>query len=303
MRRLIIFLFILIRLGSYAGEFSINTENDLVFGTDSYYTHGSKFNYLHSDSFPIFDNIYKDKNKSTTFTIGQYIYTPRDKEATEPILNDRPYCGLLYLGIGLTARNNIWCDYWELDLGTVGPNSFAEESQNTIHKLVGSDEAMGWDNQIGNEFGFNLIYQKKYRWRYNNIFDLIPHAGACVGNFFDYINAGGAVRLGWNLPDDFGLVRMEPTARVMQNNWEWLSIYGYVDFDNRFVFHNITLDGNTFKDSQSIDKESYVMDFEYGVSLRIYSLSLTYGQNERSKEFIGQPKPESFSTAVITFLF
>ena len=288
----------------FADQFSINAENDFILGTDNYYTHGTKLNYLYDGSFSIFDGIYKDKNKSIVFTLGQYIYTPHDKKATEPILTDRPYCGLLYFGVGLMARDNFWCDYWELDLGTVGPDSFAEESQNTIHKWIGSAEAMGWDNQIKNEVGGDLIYQKKYRWRlFKDSFDFIPHAGACAGNFFDYVNGGGFARIGWNLPDDFGLMRMEPTARVMNGNWDWFSVFAYTECDNRYVLHNISLDGNTFKDSQSIEKEAYVRDFEYGVSTRIYLLSLTYGINDRTKEFKGQPHQESFATGVITFCF
>jgi len=289
---------------SLANEFSINVENDFIVGTDNYYTHGTRLNYLYDGSFPIFDNIYKDKNKSVNFSLGQYIYTPHDKKATEPILDDRPYCGLLYIGLSLLARDNIWCDYWEFDFGTVGPNSLAEESQNTIHKWIGSAEAMGWDNQIRNELGFNLIYQKKYRWRWNDTFDVIPHAGGCVGNFFDYANGGAFTRLGWNLPDDFGLVRMEPTARVMNGGfWDNFSLFGYAECDNRYVLRNISLDGNTWKDSQSIKKESYVRDFEYGISMKAFWLTLTYGQNNRTKEFSGQPHQESFATAVITFLF
>ena len=286
-----------------ADELSINAENDFIFGTDNYYTHGTKINYIWNGSFSIFDGTYKNKTKSTDFTLAQYIYTPHDKKATEPILSDRPYCGLLYFGVGLLARDSVWCDYWELDFGTVGPNSKAEESQNTIHKWIGSAEAMGWDNQIGNELGLNLIYQKKYRWRWNDTFDYIPHVGACAGNFFDYVNCGAFARLGFNLPDDFGLQRMEPTARVMKMNWDWVSIFAFAEFDNRYVFRNITLDGNTWKDSQSIDKEPYVRDFEYGASIRVYFLTLTYGQNARTKEFVGQPHQESFATAAITFSF
>lgn len=304
MKTIALIAIMLISSVAMADEFSISAENDFIFGTDNHYTHGTKLNYIWDGSFSVFDGVYKDRSKLTTFTLGQYIYTPHDKKATEPILTDRPYCGLLYVGLSLSARDNVWCDYWELDFGTVGPNSFAEESQNTIHKWIDSAEAMGWDNQIGNELGLDLIYQKKYRWRWDNTFDVIPHVGACVGNLFDYVNGGAFARLGFNLPDDFGIQRMEPTPRIFKTSW-WdnFSIFAFADCDNRYVLRNITLDGNTWKDSQSIDKESYVRDFEYGGSLRMFFLSLTYGQNARTKEFVGQPHPESFATAVITFSF
>lgn len=294
-------LFLFLLSYSLAGDFSIMAENDVVYGTDQHYTHGTRLSYLWDGSFSCFDHIYPDKNKSTQFSLGQYMYTPANKKETKPILNDRPYCGWLYGGFALFARDASWCDSWELDFGTVGPNSKAKETQSLIHQWIGSDIAQGWDNQIGNELGLDLIYQKKYRWRWNNTFDIIPHIGGSAGNIFTYLNGGAFARLGYNLPDDFGLQRMEPTARVM--NMDWFSIYAYADCDNRYVVRNITLDGNTCKESQSIDKEEYVRDFEYGVSTKIFFLSVAYGINDRTKEFKGQPHQDKFVTGVITFLF
>lgn len=302
--RLIVALLCLLASFSLADSFSTSIENDVIVHTDKYYTHGTRFSYLWEDSFSLFDGVYVGKEKSTQFSLGQYMYTPKDKDSTEPVYGDRPYCGWLYGGFALFARDEYWCDSWELDIGTVGPNSLADKTQKLIHKWTGSKMPMGWDNQIDNEVGADLIYQKKYRYRAWDVFDIIPHAGGSVGNIFTYANGGGFARLGYNLPDDFGVQRMEPTARVMKKGagWlNWVGIYGYIDWDNRWVIHNITLDGNTFKESMSVDKEPYVMDTEYGVNVTIWRISFTYGANYRTKEFEGQPESETYGTAVISF--
>ena len=44
------------------------------------------------------------------------------------------------------------------------------------------------------------------------MFDIEPHYGATIGNIYDYANIGAMARFGFNLPRDYGPMRIEPTA-------------------------------------------------------------------------------------------
>jgi len=51
----------------------------------------------------------------------------------------------------------------EIQLGIVGPASFAEETQSLVHELLASQRPNGWDNQLKNEPGLAIIYERKLR--------------------------------------------------------------------------------------------------------------------------------------------
>jgi lipid A 3-O-deacylase len=64
---------------------------------------------------------------AVSFSIGQNIYTPEDLERSDLIQDDRPYAVITYLAIGLHSKNSHRMDSLELDLGIVGPYSYAEQ--------------------------------------------------------------------------------------------------------------------------------------------------------------------------------
>ena len=100
-------------------------------------------------------------------------------------------------------------DSIEFQIGVVGPYALGEETQNFVHEVRLIDPFEGWDNQIKNEIGVALHYERKWKL-FEPIklgsfeYDAIPHAGASLGNVVTQANIGGAVRFGKNLPDDFG---------------------------------------------------------------------------------------------------
>mgnify|MGYP006193339463 CR=1 FL=1 len=64
------------------------------------------------------------------------MYTPVDDKTSTIIRDDRPYAGLLSLGVGINERNrdqikNIQIlNTKELTLGIIGPASYAKQTQN-----------------------------------------------------------------------------------------------------------------------------------------------------------------------------
>ena len=74
--------------------------------------------------------------------------------------------------------------------------------------------------------------------------------------------------------------------------------------DGRAVARDIFLDGNTFKDSPSVDKEPFVADLSYGIGLIAGRFQLTFQQVRRTKEFKTQPYTHNdFGSVTFSYAF
>lgn len=255
--------------------------------------------------------------RNVVLSIGQNMYTPGDTEAEVLLEDDRPYAGWTYFGIGLHSKNERRLDSMEIQLGMVGPASFAEQTQKLVHELIGSQRPNGWDNQINNEPGLAIIYERKWRLLHGgNVgklgFDVIPHLGGALGNVYTYANAGMEARLGWNIPRDFGtsLIRPAGDSNAPLNAQDprvscdqRFGLYVFAAADGRAVLHNIFLDGNTFTDSHSVDKKYFVADIGAGVGLIIHRFKLCYTHVLRTKEFEGQEDDQVFVSITLSFTY
>ena len=301
------------------GTLSLMFENDLFYDTDRNYTNGVRASWLSGpDStpawaldaarwFPLFPD---GGTVRTNYAIGQNMYTPDDIALTNPPLDDRPYAGWLYGSIGLIAETGRRLDQLELTLGVVGPASLAEQTQTIVHEITGSQEPRGWDTQLKNEPGVVLTYQRSWRGFVSESvsgfgFDATPHAGGALGNVFTYANAGLTLRFGRRLPLDYGPPRIQPSLPgsgffVPQDGFGW---YLFAGIEGRAVARNIFLDGNTFRDSRSVDKEPLVGDLQFGIALTWRNLRLSYTHVLRTREFETQDEADDFGAFSLSMRF
>lgn len=307
------------------GTITFKFENDLFQGADQQYTNGVRASYLspEGDNFEYLQlirdglEIIASPNQYTRFglALGQEIYTPEDINATEVIEGDRPYAGWLYGGASLhTVRidkdNPVFktLESIEFDIGVVGPWAKAQETQDFIHDLRGFDKFQGWDNQLDNELGLLLLYERKWRlFDPVNVvgglqFDFIPYVGGSIGNVLTHANIGGSTRLGWNVPDDFGPPSLIHGGSPVDTGFDdKIGFYVYGTTEVRAVAHNIFLDGNTFNDSHSVEKETFVGDFVLGAAFHYKRFKLSYANALRSKEFKEQDDPARFGSLTASF--
>ncbi len=315
--------------------FTFHFENDLFGGTDRNYTNGIKLSWIspdlswfhNSDNLPewgkavvkrlLFSDV-EDLQRNIVFSVGQNMYTPDNTRTTDLVTDDRPYAGWLYGGIAFHNKNYRRLDTIEMQLGVVGPWSFAEEAQNFVHNIRDIDDARGWDNQLENEPGIVLLYEHKDRIitpkTLSGIgFDAITHYGGALGNIYTSLNAGVEMRFGWNLPTDFGTSLIRPGGDTnapadtkdprYQQTGHGFSVHAFAAATGRLVLRDIFLEGNTFRDSHSVDKEFLVGDFIVGVSLILDSFKLSYAQVFRTKEFKGQDSGHHFGSVSISYTY
>ncbi|MFC1534554.1 lipid A deacylase LpxR family protein [Thermodesulfobacteriota bacterium] len=326
----ILFLIVLPRL-SLADErdytISIQFENDFFGGgTDRHFSHGTRIEYISrpikwitdaADKLPWFSS---DKALSqpeetlkarVNISVGQNIYTPEKTDTPQLILDNRPYAGWLYLGFGIVAnQGSRRYDKVKLEVGMIGPESFAEEVQTFWHSILGIPVPRGWDNQMGNEPGAVLYYEQVRRFARKELItgmevDLLPHFGGALGNIFTYAAAGLTARFGTDLKDDFGPPRIRPSLpgggyfrRKKGFNW-----YLFTGFEGRAVLRNIFLDGNTFTDSHSVDRMPFVGDLQGGLVVQYRRFRFSYTQIYRLKEFEEQKSGDIFGALSLSYQF
>jgi lipid A 3-O-deacylase len=311
---------------------SVYWENDVIAGTDRDYTNGLRFTWstpyrlnpadprLPKWSSPWLQHlpdVGPGERRAVSFSFGQSIYTPADMGSAEPDVNDRPYAGYSYLAATFHQRTPTVKTSWEFQFGIVGPLSFAEEYQNSTHDLLGNGWAQGWDHQLRNEAGLDLICERHWLLLHavgdpGLNFDLIPHLGGRLGNIATSVNLGGELRLGWNLPPTFGTCPIrggcesysafnDEGSRPDGKGFEGLHFF--VGVDGRAVFHDIFLDGNTWVDSPSVEKEILVADLLVGIALRYDSITATYSYVYRTKEFETQSGPQLFGSLSLAWTY
>jgi len=312
-------------------------ENDL-FGFDNNdrnYTHGTKLSWISQDlsdylenplipewSYPIIECLpFINKpgyQRSVSISLGQNIYTPDDITRSDLIKDDRPYAGITYLAVGFHNKNNHEMNTFEFNVGIVGRHSYAEDCQTIIHEWIDSDEPEGWDHQLRDEPVLNIFFERKwkmFRKKQDGRFgcDCIPHIGCGIGNAFTGANAGGEVRFGWNLPNDFGTFLIRPgsdsNAPIDSTDPRFLGLFRrfgvhiFFAVDGTAVLRNIFLDGNTFRDSHSVDKKHFVADLIGGVGMIINRFKLTYSYVYQTKDFNHQEEGQQYGAISLSGTF
>jgi len=320
------------------GTLSVQVENDYFTpdNRDRHYTNGLRFAWLPSPSEPGEENWLEraaaaippdgdpDSIGRVGWSFGQSIFTPSDKKATGPILNDRPYAGWLYAGLTFikvprpdpTIRPVVnEMDSLEVDLGVVGRAALGEQVQNSFHAaLFANQQAMGWHNQLKSEPGLLISYDHKWRALAQMDFghlgaDFTPNVGVDLGNIQIDASAGATIRVGRDLPSDYGPPRIRPGLAGSDfflsdsdtgRRFGW---YLFAGVEGRAVAHNIFLDGNSFARSQSVPKKILVADLQAGLAVIVYGVRLTATEALRTEEFKGQRGKDAFGSLSASFNF
>ena len=304
----------------------VEENDDLAANGDQHYTQGLRLSYtLAEERTPRWAAYLSEHLPSLGMkaevprfglAIGQNIYTPKNIFTPAMVRADRPYAGWLYVGAilqrrGLTARQTPVLDNVRLDLGIIGPGSLAEQTQTWWHGLGGWVLPQGWHNQLKSEPGVDLKYDRQ--WKFSRVgpesgwaLEFIPHAGVSLGTVQTFAVAGGIVRAGFNIPDDFGVQNIDSLATQAGGRTAATPAFGaylFAGVDGRAVARNAFLDGNLWRPSLSVRKEPLVADFKYGGVLAFKHFDLALSFVERTREFKGQTRDDHFGSLSVSTKF
>ena len=290
---------------------TVTWENDVFTGTDRNYTNGFRAAWL-SGTFgrdgpegwiaKEFFGVDREAAVRRGLAIGHSIYTPEDIEAEDAPEGQHPYAGWLYGEYSALIDRKDEVDQVTLQLGIVGPSAQGEKVQNTVHDAIGSPEARGWGDQIADEPGVVLSYDKRLRSvaRLGDDdlgFDLKPSFGASLGNVHTNARVGLTARVGEDLRNDYGPPRVRPSlgGAGYFNPIDDFSWYLFAGVEGRAVAHNVFLDGSLFDEgSPSVDKRPFVADLQAGAVVQVGDAQLAFTYVERTDEFEGQGDTQGF---------
>jgi lipid A 3-O-deacylase len=265
-------------------EIGFVTDNDLYTSSknDMYYTNGLELFYR-------FLNKSKKEEvnkKITEFRVGQYIYTPRFLDSPEKTSIDRPFAGYLFCELGKSVfYKNESVFKTDYQLGYVGANSFARETQRYFHKLGGYKSAQGWEYQIQNTLAIqsHFFFSKKLLPKFDNEkIDFHFQSEVNLGTIFTAASAGFMTRI--------GLKKLVP---VYDSNFYGGSIgsnesefYFYIAPSINYQLYDATIQGSLFNNNSPVtfDLVPFRFNGEAGFKYRKNNLNLFYVFVYRGKE-------------------
>ena len=284
-------------------------ENDWWGGwSDKYYTNGMRFSWTLPDIFTREEG--DSALRRVYFSVGQEMYTPKEKDTRNPAADDHPYSGLSYGSIGYSFEKN--ATLWSVEgrFGIIGPDSLTKETQRMWHQTIDSPIPNGWDHQLPNEVAANLVLEHRRRialvgatdagWAC----DMIPRAAFLVGNIRTEAVLGAQFRAGMNLPATFGTAPIrQSTAYSTPATVTGTAVYGYIDLQAEAVAFNYALDGTLFNDSTSVKTIPWVAQATVGFAIEWRGVKLSIFQSIRTEEFRGQDHAYVFGGGSATFCF
>ena len=336
-------------------------ENDLFADTDQNYTNGVSFTavshdmvgklrpeclpapvrlqaelirYLNPGFWSDADNPAHAQNVVVKF--GQAMFTPKDFARTDLITDDRPYAGLLYVGMSWNRRKHEtqseieMLDTREITLGVIGPMSLARQTQNIIHNIKAIDKFEGWSNQLGNEPALQVALDQKFKTYQGPgaiapgfSTDLIRSLGLQLGNIETSATVGIEGRVGWNIPNDFGTYPIRPGAenrppsvasihggdgkssQYLTRPQAGIHLFGTVE--TRLVLHDFSLDGNLFQSSHSVTRKPWIAQAAVGLSaqspLAGRGVKLALMRVWRTREFEEQGPSHAYGSVSLSMDF
>ena len=291
--------------------FSIYRGNDSSYlsSSDRHYTHGIKFIYTFNPSWKWLEDWEKwnkpNEQESATavgFFGGQNMFTPDYIDKPEKRnAKDMRYSGHLFNGMFIQKATQNDFEQMEINLGIIGPSSYAEDMQKWWHHTTGAPKPIGWEEQIEDEFTFDFSWQHKHKYHGWTTLDKLDsdwiiHYGFTAGTVYRHLNFGATYRIGLKLPGDFGPGRIDNYQDFTRKTAApQKSTYFFLRGDGLLVDHNRFYDNLSIEPAVGQLQSGFVFlwsQFELGIS---YAVS--------THQFKEQSSFDSFTTVTITYRF
>ncbi len=298
---------------------SLRWENDVLAGRDRDYSNGMSIAFATRGEAMLgrFWRLFGEDSGRCVCgcEVAQMIMTPANIKLAIPDPEDRPYSGVLYGAFTTQYIRDGSFHGLKLIVGVVGPSALAKETQRLVHELTRSDEPRGWDHQLKDEPIVNVVYEHRRRFtllppRDKFSVELIPTAGVMFGNLFVQAHAGAQLRAGFSLPDDFGTTLLRglgnlpfPHASRKEDDRGENGVYVFAGGGGNIVGRNLTLDGNTFRDSPRVEKELFFPAAEFGVSFWSKHFQATFSYVLWGEEYKRQRGYSQFAAMTATLYF
>lgn len=302
---------------------SIISENDLFGGTDRNYTNGLRLERFSSASeaniwlrraaslIPLIDIEQTEIRQGVG--LAHAIFTPADIREVPPDPRDRPYAGWLNVSLSAVATDVSHAQQHavQLNVGVVGPSALGRFVQDEWHALIQERQPLGWDYQLDDELGIEIIGERLRRlglYSFGSFeVDSAVYSEVSLGNVHTHVGVGAIGRIGFDLDSDFGPPRIRPSlggAGVFDPT-EDFGGYLFFGLEGRAVAHNIFLDGSLFRDDSPHveDRRLFVGDFEGGLAVHVKRVQVAFTYVHRTEQFKYQAGPDRFGAVSLSVAY
>lgn len=314
---------------------TLQVENDLGL-TDQYYSHGIQFStgragrprsaLFRAVAGPLdqLGLIRTDSDMRGAWSVATLVFTPVDLQRSTPDPADRPYAGLLIVTPTLASRWDVPAGERmrtvSLQLGWLGPGSQAGEIQRAWHRIIGAPDVEGWPHQLPDEPVAALIVQEAVRFNRRPLpgwvdYEATLQLEGAVGTLQTAAAGRFSVRVGNSLTDDFGPPRLrlgQAPDLFYRRTSHAFTAYAYLSGEARMVAHDVTLNGNVFRESIGVPHEPLVFEGQVGVVVagRLFSpfwpgptiWRLSVAHVRRTEVFQGQTEPFVFNAVSLSLV-
>lgn len=269
---------------------SFTLDNDVFVGKDNGYTNGMYFS-LYTIGGRLRPNFWVSpllwtmpsgygSNRINVHSIGQTLTTAEDITEANPPADAIPYSGLLKYTNAHIIAGPYYADWVSTSIGIVGPAAKGKETQTEFHALIGAEKPMGWDTQLKNEIVFGFSRGRAIRVLASSFdtMDLLAGGHVSLGTIESGGRLGLMLRYGRNLRDSYSTVLLASSRAAnpiaVNNGW-----FVYAGVSANYVFNQIMTDGNTFRESRSIDYDHHYNTYMTGITYSLgqaSSLSFAY---------------------------
>lgn len=274
-------------------------DNDVFCGHDQDYTNGLRFDYA-------------QRMKSGNYwglSLVQEMYTP-STNSPYPVMGEHPYAGYLALGFAYITTGDKVGTSTELQLGTTGRASLAEQAQDIIHSIGDIDKWEGWNNQIPAEFTMQLSSRQDWNikcldcqrgsgWQQDGMMFTKQE----FGTVSIAAEAGFTYRLGTNLParmrnmgngsTNFGVSTLnKPDYDAAQSSYFMIASTSL-----KYVARDLFIDGGVFDDfDTTCTRVPWIAEAQLGFGAVYHSIDYYFGFVYRTDSYKTQDSPTLYGT-------
>lgn len=260
---------------------SFTADNDSLLNTDNGYTNGLYVSFFETGEKsgktptpdfwvkPLLWTLPKQdvEQAINAYMIGHTMMTPSDITIANPSEDELPYSALLALSNSYVTLGETVSDQISVTLGLLGPSAGGEEIQKAVHEFIDADEPQGWDTQLQDEIVFQLTRSRalQYWTSKSKHFDVVLDSELNLGTMATSMSGGAMLRWGRGLQDSYASTLYSNSRMinpVAVNSGKFL----YFKVRPGYVFNQIFTDGNTFRDSRSVDYEHEFMEIRLGIA-------------------------------------
>lgn len=305
---LMLFLLTAAKAQNFRNEFGFKTENDAYLATlnDRYYTNGLFIYYRRAiNPEKIGQNIEK---KIYEISAGQKMYTPYWGQVAKKEDQDRPFAGYLYAGAAYSIfykKETVLKT--SIEVGTIGPNSLAQDAQKFLHKTVGFYTPAGWEYQIRNEMAVNLSgnYSTLIHRSSDNALDLSGQGYANLGTTFTGLGASLLFRAGrlnqlFNSSYHNAVIGDSRTKKLSNSEF-----FFYAKPQINVVAYDATIQGSIFNNDSPVtfDVKPLIFEQQFGVNYSSKRFTADFNIIFKTKEVKSAAKAQNYGGLSLYYRF